>query len=199
MPAVDLSKNESDLANRLNLLTIDIFSAWLIRDLEKTPLPGKGILRQRLIEHRRLGDSLFGHADVIALEGILTPEHAEICLESAWKERGMKALLDPALAARLRLSRSQRDEVAFLLTNKDEISDMQSEAQGRPVLPVSDPESVIVSERIARDARDRLDQVDGLIWETLTSAQARVLSRIMGEMQQAPLPAAKRKKATRPA
>jgi hypothetical protein len=103
MPAVSPLKVESDLANRLDLLTLDIFRSWLTRDLNNTPPPATAELRQRLIGHRRLENSLFGHAEGIALDGILTPEHAELCLRRIWIDRGMRALQDPALAARLRL------------------------------------------------------------------------------------------------
>jgi hypothetical protein len=39
---------------------------------------------------------------------------AELCRTVVWARNGIRALLDPALAARLRLTRSQRNEV-FLL------------------------------------------------------------------------------------
>ena len=171
MPAVNVANEESRLANQLEPADSRIFCGLPSPRPGDRPLPPEVRLRQRLMDHRRLQDSLFAHAEVIALEPILSPERAEVCLRSVWKERGMKALLDPALATRLRLSRSQRDEVAFLLTNKDVISDMQSEAQAaRPVFPLSEPESLIVSERIAGDARDRLEQVDGLIWNSYAFA-----------------------------
>ncbi len=154
MPVVNLSKEESDLVNRLNSTALDIFRSWMTRDLDKTPLPANTLLRQRVMDHRRVEDSLFAHAEAILVEGILSPEHAEIALQSIWKEKGMRSLLDPALAARLRLSRSQREEVAFLLENKNAIYDRQMEDQSvRPVL-IDDPESLIISEQIARAARE---------------------------------------------
>jgi hypothetical protein len=200
MPAVDLSKDESGLTIRLDSLTADVVRAWVIRDLEKVPPPTKDQLTQRFMDYPRLNHSLMAHAELIALEGILTQDQADRCLCSIWKEAGMKSLRDPALAARLRLSTSQRDEVLLLLAQKDTISDKQSEAQ-EPLfaLDISRPDVRIVSEEIARDARERLDQVDAIIWDTLTPAQARILSRIMGDkVQPPPRPAAKRKKSTRP-
>ncbi len=128
MPPAALSKDEYSLANRLDSLIADAYRAWLIRDLDKSPLPTKDHLRQRLMEHGWLEHSLWAHAGLIALEGILTPEQVDRCLTSVWKELGMKALLDPALAARLRLSKSQRDEILLLVENKQVIWDKQTEA-----------------------------------------------------------------------
>ncbi len=200
MPPASLSKDEYSLATRLDSLIAGAFRAWLGRDLDKTPLPTQANLRQRLMEHGWLEHSLWAHAELIALEGILTPEQADRCLNSVWKELGLRALLDPALAARLRLSKSQRDEIILLLENKQVIWDKQTEAQ-EPLagLVVSRPDLMIVAEQIARAADNARGGVDEEIWDTLTPAQARVLRQIMSDKtQQSTRPAAKRKKATRP-
>jgi hypothetical protein len=199
MPPASLSKDEYGLANRLDSLIADAYRAWLVRDLDKPPLPTRDNLCQRLMEHGWLERSLWAHAELIALEGILTPEQADRCLSSVWKELGLRALLDPALAARLRLSKSQRDEIIFLLEDKQLIWDRKSEAQAPLIsLAFTRPDVANASEQIARDAADARGRVDEEIWGTLMPAQARVLRRIMGDTtQQPPRPAAKRKKATR--
>jgi hypothetical protein len=199
MPAVSPSKVESDLANRLDLLTLDIFRSWLTRDLNNTPPPATAELRQRLIGHRRLENSLFGHAEGIALDGILTPEHAELCLRRIWIDRGMRALQDPALAARLRLSKSQREAVGLLLEQKFQISDAETDAQTPLVgLMPAQPELRIMSEQIASDSRERLGQTDEMIWDTLTPAQSRLLRQILfDKTQPVRSPAAKGKRSSR--
>jgi hypothetical protein len=199
MPAVNLARDEADAANRLDSLTVDIFDAWLTRDLEKTPPPAQAELRQRLIEHPRLMDSIFGHAEVIALEGILTPDDAELCLKAVWRKAGMEALGDAALASRLRLSKSQREEIAFLLENKSQVYDRQFEAQIPLIAPsFTNPEAKALSAQIAADGRDQMNQVDEIIWDTLTPTQFRVLGQIMSDKtQQAPRAASARKKTPR--
>lgn len=199
MPNVELSPKESDLTERLNALTLDIFCAWLTRGLDKTPLPSRDTLKQRLVEYQRLEASLFAHAEAVALEAILTPEQADRCLCAVWRGQGMRALLDPALANRLRLSRWQQEEIHTLLEEKNSISDSQTEAQAPLVgLTQSRPDLRALDEQIAKDARARLDQVDGLIWDCLYPGQIKALSRIMdGEKRQAPRPAPRRKRPAR--
>lgn len=199
MPSVEVPKESSDLVDRLDRVTLDIFRAWLTRDLEKTPLPTGGSLRQRLVDYPSVVASLSAHAEAIALEAILTAQQADRCLRSVWREQGARALLDPALAARLRLSRSQREEILSVLGEKDRISDEQTEAQAPLIgLIVSRPELRALDEQIANDGKIGLDQADGLIWDSLTSAQVRILSQIMGvEKRPSPRPVAKSKRPSR--
>ena len=188
MPKVELPGTPSDLVARLDRLVIDAYRYRLSDDLEKVTPPSRQVLLQRILGHIRLSDSLFGHAEAIALEGILTGEQAELCLRVVWAQNGTTALLDPALASKLRLSRSQREEVLFLLGKKTEVSDEQTEALAplAGLLP-SHPEMTTVGERIVRDANDRMSQVDEMIWDLLTPSQLRTLIRILNR----PKPAAR--------
>jgi hypothetical protein len=155
MPAINPSKDETGLVSRLDSLTRDIFGAWLTRDLDRSPRPTKVELRRRLTEYRLIEDSLCAHADAIAIVGILSRVHATLCLRSIWRDRGMRALLDPSLAAGLRLTKSQRDTVASLLDEKDQISDAQTEAQAPLVGPsFTNPDSMKLSEHIVIDSRN---------------------------------------------
>ena len=52
------------------------------------------------------------HAEEMALGIVLEPEQFEKAKIELWRRRGVHALLDPELAARLRLSRAQRNELA---------------------------------------------------------------------------------------
>jgi len=201
MPKVDLAKKQIDLVERLDKLTLAIWRAWLIRDLDKVPLPPQPVLAQRLWEGgERIRDSLFAHAEVLALEGIVTPDQADGALTAVWEQNGMRALLDPTLAARLRLTPSQREAVFFLLESKKGILKDLSEAQWPLRRLVWDhPELRGQIEQLDREAEDREQEVDRLILsDILTAPQARILMRILGTTKQpAPHPATKTKRRSR--
>jgi hypothetical protein len=187
-PKVELPRITSDLVARLDKLVIDAYRSRLTHDLEKVPPPSRQMLVERILGHIRLSDSLFAHAEAIALEGILTSEQAELCLMVVWEGNGTRALLDPALASRLRLTRSQREQVVLLLENETLISDQQTEAQASIMgLIPSRPELKALDEQIVADAKGRMNQADGMIWDLLTPAQLRTLTRILNR----PNPAAR--------
>jgi hypothetical protein len=63
MPKVDLAQEQIILVQRLDQLIVRIWNAWLIRDLDKAPLPPQPVLAQRLWEGgERVRDSLFSRA-----------------------------------------------------------------------------------------------------------------------------------------
>jgi len=173
IPRVWLPSNENELAERLNKLAGDVYASWMLRDLEEHRLPPRRVLVHRLSEtNERLATSVFAHAEAIALEGITTPQEAEDCLTAIWKGMGMRALLDPAVASRLRLSVSQRDQVVDLLDGKKAIAD-----QWRSILPYGP--ATPATERLVAQARGQEAEVEDAIWDVLSPGQARVLARIL--------------------
>jgi hypothetical protein len=202
MPKVDLTEEQIILVERLDKLILAIWKSWLIRDLDKTPLPPQPVLARRLCDGcERLRQSLFARAEIIALQGIVTPEQADRVLTAVWELCGMSALLDPTLAARLRLTRTQREEVLFLLESKKDINKNLDEAGQRFWhLVMSNPEARAQTDRLVQDADNRKQEVDDLILsEVLTSSQARALARILDSTKQpATRPAGKAKKSNRP-
>ncbi len=201
MPKVDLGKEQAELAESLDQVTLAIWRFWLTRDLDKVPLPPQPVLAQRLWEGgERIRESLFAHAEAIALEGIVTPDQAERALRAVWELRGMRSLLDPVLASRLRLSRSQREEVLFLLNTKRSIWE-ETRNMSMPLvsLRVTRPELGEQIEQLGREARNRQEEVDGRICDVLTPSQARMLERLLGADAQPPRrPATKRGRPNRP-
>ena len=175
MPKVELSKEQADLGERVDALTLGIWRGWLTRDLDHVPLPSQRVLAQRLWDagHRVKG-SLFAHAEAIMLEAIATPDQAERALSEAWRMVGLRALLDPALASRLHLSRSQRDEVLFLLKTKEDVMEEFSSVQARfHGFALSRPAIRGDLEQLTLEAKNRQDFVDALIWDVLRPSQAR--------------------------
>jgi hypothetical protein len=187
MPKVTFPIAQVELAERAEQLCIAIWRTWLTRGLDKLPLPPPDALAQRLgPAAHALSDSIFAHAEAIVLIGILTPEQSDQCLKAIWHVMGLRALLDPGLAARLHLSSAQREEVLFLFQERSRVvhEGMDSTAtlwRQRDEIPDA-------QERLKR-ARDessvRQEEVDGLIWEVLTRSQARFLSGATGIVPQA--------------
>jgi hypothetical protein len=202
MPKVDLAPGQIDLVQRLDKLILAIWSAWLLRDLDKTSLPPQPLLAQRLWEGgERLRGSLFSRAEAIALLGIVTPEQADRALIAVWEQYGMAALADPTLESRLGLRRSQREEMLFLLESKKDVSSHLSEVvQPFWHLRLTDPEARAQADQLENEADGRKQEIDELILtEVLTPSQARALMRILGGTgQPAQRPAAKVKKSSRP-
>jgi hypothetical protein len=184
MPKVALSKSQTDLITTLERVAIDSYRLRMTDGLEALPKPPRDVLFARVLGHVRLRDGIFGHAEVIALEGVLTADQADLCLASVWKEMGVTALLDPALANRLRLTRAQHEELLFLLAGKGKISDEQTTAMEPFVgFAASRPDLQQLCEQIADDARKNMGEIDGMIWDVLTPTQARALSRILNRTQ----------------
>ena len=188
MPRVELSKEQATLAERIDSLVIAIWRAWMIQGLDVHPLPSQSILADRLGEvGDRLRNSLFASAQLLALEGIATPEQAERALRVVWEEQGIRALRDPLLASRLRLSRSQREEIGSLFGAKDmAVEEYMDVARASLGLLRTRPDIQREVEQAARDARTRQDALDEVIWEVLNPSQARLLERILSSSEQAP-------------
>ena len=198
LPKVDLTEEQIKLVLRLDQTTLAICKAWLLRDLDKTPLPPRTVLAQRLWEGgERFREGLFSRAELIALQGILTPEQADKAQSAVWEQYGMRALLDPTLAARLQLTRSQREEIQALLAAKKEMSTELSEAV-RPLwrFRLTNPEARRQVDQMMQDSDRRQGEVDELIlMQVLTGVQARSLTRILSPPK--PLARVQTGKATR--
>ncbi len=175
LPRVELTVEQFGLCERLNNLVIDVWGAWMTRDLNALPLPPQHVLARRLSEvGGRVRNSLFAHAEAVALDGIATPEQADRCLMAVWERLEMRALLDPALASRVRLSGWQRDQVVALLDAKQAIADnLSSSVACGPPTPRGD--------MLVAEAQERQAEVDALFWDLLSPAQARFLARILNK------------------
>lgn len=177
---IELTKEQADLIGRLDALTVTIFRRWLTRGLDSDPLPRRAVLAQRRWEGgERVRDRLFAHAAAIALQGIITKEQAERVLSVVWRQMGPWALLDPELASRLRLSKAQRQQVLLLLRDRtnalDEFLKMDREI-GTVGHQEADRPSMV--QQIHVEAGITMSRYDDLIWDVLTDAQKRALSRI---------------------
>ena len=114
-----LTAEQLTAANQLDELARTVCRGWLLRRLADTPAndgePPTADLADRFLDRgKRLRASVVAHAEAIALEAVLAPEQAEAARRWFWRELGVKSLLDPELATRLRLSRQQRANVLEL-------------------------------------------------------------------------------------
>jgi hypothetical protein len=182
LPKVSLSKQQSALMEGLDGIALAVWRAWLIRGLDRDPLPPRAVLAHRLWEAgERLRSSLFAHAEAIALQGVLSHDQAERCRGALWESQGLRALLDPALADRLRLTRSQRRDLLSLLTEKDRVAQELADISISPqVMGLPDARRKELLGRLGQEARLRRDALDDTIWsEVLNPSQSRALERIL--------------------
>jgi hypothetical protein len=181
MPKVAIPNVQVDLAERLERLTVAIWQAWLTRDLDKVPLPTQMVLAQRLgAGSHRLRDSIFAHAEAIVLLGILTPDQSDECLRAVWTMMGLRALLDQGLASRLRTSVSQRDELLSLFQAKQKLTSDYMNSTSTIWDRRKDPEIQERLKQMADEMSTRQEDLDGMIWDSLSSSQARLLARALG-------------------
>jgi hypothetical protein len=198
--SVVLSSEQQTVLRRLDQLRLAIMLAWLRRGLDGKTLPPWAVLFERVAWKDRVNASVRAHAEAIALEGILTPEQADEIVRGLWKGARLLSLLDPQLAARLRLSPAQQEQVRILLYGKAVLGvyGPVELTQAAPLLKRM-PDGAVRREQMIQDFRNRLDEQDAMIWDVLTTAQARELARILGlEKEPGRRPAEKRKKSSRP-
>ena len=163
-----------------------------MRDIEKPPdpdsdpagirgLPPTKAMELRLSDlGRMIRESIVAHAEEIALEAILTPEEAEPVKLELWRGRGVHALLDPELAAQLRMTKRQREELADALKARLPIyhklirSSVPVYRRGAPRAE-HDP-----ARQQSRDERaQKVAALDQPIWEILTDSQLRALATLL--------------------
>jgi hypothetical protein len=171
----------------------------------------------------RLQVSIVAHSEAIVLEGVLEPEQmlrakrrlwSRSALRTLWipkmaGSREIMALLDPEVAAALRLSRSQRDELVARLEDRakavDELNAVYNgevleldQAGGRDEI-TSDQRAAIL-DKVASDLRVRVMEVEQPVWDILTKAQIKAFRQIVGNSESKPpeKPAAPPKPPERP-
>ncbi len=198
-PAV-LSNEQESVLRRLEELRSAVMRAWLTRGLDGKTLPRWSVLFERVAWSDQIGASVCTHAEAIALEGILTLDQADRVLGGMWKSWRLSALLDPQLAARLRLTKAQQEQVRTLLYGKARLGmDLPYELSRAAPLLKTMPDGEARRQQMIQAGRDRSDELDAMIWDTLSSAQARELQRILGQAKEpGRRPAGKRKKSTGP-
>ena len=130
---------------------------------------------------RLLLASIVAHAEEIALEAVLTSKETEPAKRELWRRRGLHALLDPELAARLRLSRTQRAEFADALKERVEVYHQLV----RSDVVSSKSENAAVVDALRQRRKDeigrRIAEWDQPIWEILTPSQLQALARLLNK------------------
>jgi hypothetical protein len=190
-----LSPDQARLLEGLDLLARKVRRYWWLRDVEVPPEPlkpdPKGIrelpptpaMELRLSDQGKLvRASIVAHIEEIALEAVLTPAEAEPAKRELWRQRGVHALLDPELAARLRLTRIQREELAESLTGRRQIYEKMEFG----VAPLEDnriPPAVrrVQKERWEKGKEEKIAALDQPIWEILNPSQLRALAGLLNK------------------
>jgi hypothetical protein len=130
---------------------------------------------------QRILASIVDHAEEMALTAVLTPEQAEQAKRELWRRRGVHALLDPELAARLSMSKRQRAELVERLKERLEVYHnlMRTgvvELRGRTRTDI---------DALRRQRKEELARMvaalDQPIWEILATAQLRVLAELLDQ------------------
>jgi hypothetical protein len=182
------------------LLTVDQMGRdasryWWVRDVERLPsprndpngireLPPTPVMELRLSD-RGLGmrESIVAHADEMALEGVLTPEQAERAKLELWRRRGVHALLDPELAARLGMSEAQRAELAKRLKERLGVYHDLIRSGLVFIRPGQMPQAE--ADALVKKGRDETERkvasLDQPIWEILRPAQLRALAELLNK------------------
>ncbi len=112
-----LSGDQQKLVEDLDRVTRESLNLSVFRDiqfLESLKCRPAG-LDKRFMESEARRTEIAAHAEKIVLLGILAPDQAEMVKRMAWRGDRLEALRDDELAARLRLDRVQRQEIAVRL------------------------------------------------------------------------------------
>lgn len=183
---LELSAEQSRLIKELNLSTRSVIEDWLTRGLDAASPPPD--LEDRLSENGMLRmNRIVRHAEIVAQLGILTPTQAEAAKKQMWVDLGARALLDPEVAARLRLRPEQKEEVAARIDRKRRIREnaevMTAEARWQVFGTGGKAarEADLEVRRIAREA-------DDFIWDALEPSQVDRLEKLLGTKVKSPRP-----------
>ncbi len=182
------------MLEQLDSLARDARRYWLVRDVEPLPkrgndpagvreLPPTPAMDFRLSDRgRRVSASIVAHAEEMALDAVLTPEQAEQVKVEVWRRRGVHALLDPELAARLHLSRTQRDELTARLSARVEVYHRLVRTVGIFIRGRTPPEEIAnLEQRGKNELAQKVSELDQPIWDVLQPAQLRFLARLLNK------------------
>ncbi len=194
-PFPGLKRQQAELIERVDRLARNARRYWWFRDIEPVPkpreedpqgireLPPTSAMQLRLSERgKRLRASVAAHAEEMVLEAVLTRDQAEQAKLELWRRRGLHALLDPELAARLHLSRAQRNELAERLTERVEVYHRVVRSDV-PVYNNQTPSNVVnaLEQRWKEEVDHKVAVLDQPIWEILQPAQLRALARLLNK------------------
>jgi hypothetical protein len=186
----------ASLALQLDEETRKVIAWWLCRCLGPAP---NGIdprmdppTRESEIRLSDQGDSrrasIVAHAEMIALLGIFTAEQGERAKRDVWSGMGVRAIRDPEVAARLNLSKNQRQELdarlEFRAKRAIEINSASTGAEWEAINQrvhnkISEAEQKDFVGKVKAEERQEVALIDQPIWGMLTRPQARILSDLL--------------------
>ena len=199
---VGLSAPELVLVRQLDEVAREVQSEWLLRCLQKKqPLqnvaptvwespPTPGMIERLSERGRRLRASIVAHTEAILLDAVLTHEHAESLKRGLWVRKGVRALMDPELAALLHLSRSQREEIASRLEDRALLFSHEWSSLGHDRMKIAEryndgqiteAQWKALDKQTEQGFYQQMSGYDRSIWELLRPSQTRELARLLGK------------------
>ena len=188
-----LTPDQVRVLEDVDSLARNVTRYWLVRDVEPPPgprdedpagvrnLPPTPAMEFRLSDAGlRVRASIVAHSEEMAFGIVVEPEQFEKAKIELWRRRGVHALLDPELAARLQLSRAQRNELAEAITNRLEVYH-RAVRSFRFIAYATAPAAEIARlEQINKEeTAQKVAQLDQPIWECLKPSQLRSLARLL--------------------
>jgi hypothetical protein len=192
-PLRGLAADQVRVLEDLDLLARNVRRYWLVRDVEPLPgpkddpddvrkLPPTPAMEFRLSDRGlRVRASIVAHSEEMAFGIVLEPEQFEKAKIELWRRRGVHALLDPELAARLRLSRAQRNELAEALSSRVEVyhREVRNVVFNIPYATAPVNEILRLERQLKEDMAQKIAELDQPIWEFLKPSQLRSLAGLL--------------------
>ena len=167
-----------DRVIRRSLQSSCLSDVELVKTAEKTKatIESNRAISRRLAVNETRRKQAVSAAEKVVLLSILSERNAELLVRIQWRGRGPRALLDDELAARLKLSRKQREQLAEGISNSDKVA---YEVQKRSIAtPKMSPDAV----RVDLEGRAIRKQAEDSLWEILTPRQIKEYKRMMEEI-----------------
>jgi hypothetical protein len=192
-PFPGLAPDQVRVLEDVDLLARNVRRYWLVRDVEAPPrrdndpdevgkLPPTPAMEFRLSDAGlRVRASIVAHAEEMAFVIVLEPDQFEKAKVELWRRRGVHALLDPELAARLPLSRAQRNELAEALSNRVEVyhRELRNVVFNIPYATAPVNEILRLERQLKEEMAQKIADLDQPIWELLKPSQLRSLAGLL--------------------
>ena len=195
-----LTADQNQLTKKLDAIARDAQRLWLLRAIngmtvwkelppDQADLPPTPAMSSRLsVSGRKLRASVVSHAEEVLLDAVLEPSQRTEIKRRLWINRGVRALLDPELAATLYLAKWQRQSIGLMLEDRAAFRRKSNDILIADLFRIHGardkgallPEEV--NEQVARARRSfdqRMANSDAPIWDILSTAQSRTLAKIL--------------------
>ncbi len=201
-----LSREQTDLIQRMDELNRDVAKAFLARGLEGPdlsptdqqwldPVPPK-MLAGLSEDGRWLRISLLLRSEAIVLQGVLKPDQVISSKRLLWSRRdlhvmdadmggsrGIVALLDPDVAGLLRLSKTQLEELSTRIDDLHALVRGLNDEVFSAIMQTqnhpNDNQFVMSQQAVLSESRARIRQAEDAVWGVLRTRQQQAFQRLV--------------------